>query len=166
MRVTLLAASVAVLVALVPGGAPASDVASIYDTLPTTRQHTVMLLAVKDAGQVATLRGRDGVKDQYTFFAPSDAAFKELDDETIKRLATDPAAVKRFVLAHVVRGKVTLDDLKRPDVVLRPLQGGLLKVDVANGVVRVGGAKIVSGNIQCRNGVIHVTDAALPVARE
>jgi uncharacterized surface protein with fasciclin (FAS1) repeats len=157
--------TVALVGAVALGGvpAPASDVGSIYDTLALMKDHTVLTVAIKEADEVANLKGQE----QYTLFAPTDAAFKKLDEATIKSLATDKAAVKRFVRAHVVPGKVTVEGLKElSGKELRTLQGGDLSVSGAKDGLRVGGAKIVSGNVLCSNGVIHVIDTVLPVAKE
>jgi uncharacterized surface protein with fasciclin (FAS1) repeats len=183
MKAKLVAAAVvAAAVGVAPGPAPASDVASIFDTLATMKELTILYVGIKEAGEATTLSGKSDRGDDprpagaapkkaepelYTLFAPSDAAFKKLDDATIKTLATDKAAVKRFIRAHLVSGKRIADELKALNgKEIRPLQGGALKVEEVPDGLRIGGARIVTANIQCSNGVIHVIDTVLPVPKE
>jgi hypothetical protein len=177
----MIALITSVLAAVVCAPAPASDSSSIYDTLASMKDHTILSVAIKEAGEVGMLNGTGGgscesecsgeppkiEQAKYTLFAPPDSAFKKLDDATIKQLATDRAAVKRLVRAHLVVGKLTVEDLKKLDgKEIRTLQGGALKVENPKDGLRVGGAKIATANVQCSNGVIHVIDAVLPVAKE
>jgi uncharacterized surface protein with fasciclin (FAS1) repeats len=167
MRVKLFAGvvSAALVSALVsvPAPAPASDTSSISETLAAMNDHTVLATGVKEAGERATLRA----PGPYTVFAPPDAAFLKLDHATVRALATEPAAVKRFVRGHVVSGKLTPEELKKlAGKEVRTLEGNALKVEDAPDGLRVGGAKITTANIGCTNGVIHVIDAVLPGAKQ
>ena len=147
----------------VSGHAPASDTTSIYETLATMKEHTILYVGVKEAGEITTLKGAA----QFTLFAPTDAAFKKLDDATIKKIATDKAAVKKLLHAHLVMGKLTAEDLSKLDgKEIRTLQGNAVKIEVTKDGIRVGGAKVATANIQCSNGVIHVVEVVLPVAKE
>ncbi len=148
-----------VLAALVGGAvpAPASDTASIYDNLVLMKEHSVLLVAVTETKEAATLKAAG----PYTLFVPTDAAFKTLDEEAVKKLVTGKEAVRKLLRAHLAEGKITtkeLADLKE----VRTLQGGVLKVEKVKDGVRVGGAKIVAADVACSNGVIHVVDAVLP----
>jgi uncharacterized surface protein with fasciclin (FAS1) repeats len=163
MKVRILSAVVlAVLVgAAVPHDAPAADTASIYDTLALMKDHSILSVAVTEAKEAPTLRG----PGPYCLFAPTDAAFKKLDDATIKKLATDKETVKQLLQAHLVKGKLTAVDLKtHAGKDLSTLQGGALKVEDTKDGLRVGGAKVVT-DVRCSNGVIHVIDAVLPGAK-
>jgi uncharacterized surface protein with fasciclin (FAS1) repeats len=155
----------ALLAALAMGSVPAraADTASIFDTVAGMKDHTVVEAAIREAREIATLKA-DGA---YTLFAPTDAAFKKLDDAAIKTIATDKAAVKRLIRGHVVLGKLTSAELKKLDgKELRTLQGTVLKVQSMQDGIHVGAAKIATANIECSNGVIHVIDAVLPIAKE
>jgi uncharacterized surface protein with fasciclin (FAS1) repeats len=66
-----------------------------------------------------------------------------------------------------VLGKLTSAELKKLDgKELRTLQGTVLKVQSMQDGIHVGAAKIATANIECSNGVIHVIDAVLPIAKE
>lgn len=163
MRVRLFAGiALAALLGGVLPDAPASDTASIYDTLTIMKEHSVLQVAVKEAKEIATLRGQG----PFTLFAPTDAAFKKLDRATLTKIATDRETVKQTLHAHLVSGKLTAADLQKLDgKELRTLQGGTLKVENAKDGLRIGGARVVLTDVQCSNGVIHVIDVPLPVAK-
>jgi uncharacterized surface protein with fasciclin (FAS1) repeats len=148
---------------LQPAVSPAADSVSIYDTLLTMKEHTILTVAVTEAKEVATLNG-DG---PYTLFAPTDAAFKKLDDATIKKIATDKAAVRKLLRTHVMPGKLTTAELnKLGGKTHRTLHGNEWPVQVLKEGYRVGGAKLLTTDIQCSNGVIHVIDTVLPLPKE
>jgi uncharacterized surface protein with fasciclin (FAS1) repeats len=158
--------AVALLAALIgvalPERAPASDTGSIYDTLALMKDHTILFVAVTEGREVAALKG-DG---QYTLFAPTDEAFKKLDDATIKKIASDKDTVRQLLHAHLVLGKWTSDKLREANgKELRSLSGIPLKVTDTKDGLRVGGAKLTGANRQCSNGVIHVVDVVLPFAK-
>ena len=164
MKVRLFAAgTLAVLIGLVaPRSGPASDTASIYETLKLMQNHTVLFVATTEAKETEALKG----EGQYTLFAPTDTAFKKLDDATIKKIASDRDMVKQLLRSHLVSGKHKAVDLKKPDARnLRTLNGNALKVEDAKDGLRVGGAKLVETDIRCSNGVIHVIDTVLPMAK-
>jgi uncharacterized surface protein with fasciclin (FAS1) repeats len=144
-----------------PTPSPASDSASIYQTLATMKDHMILSVAVAEANEVAVLRAEGSV----TLFAPTDAAFKKLDDATIKKVATDKDTVKKLFQSHLVNGKLTEEDLKKLDgKEIRTLQGTALKIEDGKDGLRVNGAKVVT-SIPCSNGVIHVIDAVLPMPK-
>ena len=160
LRPLICAVGVALVVLVLP--ARASDRGTIHDTLVAGNAHAVLLVAAKEAGAAAKLRGTE----QYTLFAPPDAAFTTLDDATILAIATDPKMVHRLINAHLVIGKYTADDLRKMSgKELRTVHGGTLKVEATKDGLRVGGAKVVSADMKCSNGVVHVIDAVLPVPK-
>jgi uncharacterized surface protein with fasciclin (FAS1) repeats len=163
MRVRLYAAvTLAALIGLVlPRSGPAADSSSIYETLERMDNHSVLYVAVTEAKETSRLKATGDVK--YTLFAPTDAAFKKLDDATIKKIASDKETVKQLLLTHMVSGEHKAVNLKKLDGTNLPtLRGGALKVENAKDGLRVGGVKLVATDIVCSNGVIHVIDAVLP----
>lgn len=145
-----------------PTPAPAVDVSSIYDTLGLMKEHSVLYVAVTEAKETAALKGAG----MFTLFAPTDAAFKALDAATIKKIAGNKAAVQQLLRAHLVAGKLAAADLKVLDgKEVRTLQGTALNVRDAKDGLRVGDAKLVTTDITCSNGVIHVIDVVLPVGK-
>ena len=164
MKTRLLAAvTLAALVGVaLPGLTPAADRPSIYETLASRKEHSVLLVAVAEAKEDKALKG----EGPYTLFAPTDAAFRALGDAAIKKLARDKDAAKQLLRAHLVAGnhlEVKLKTLNGQE--LPTLQGTALKVRAEKDGLRVGDAKLVATDVECSNGVIHVIDAVLPLGK-
>ncbi|MBP3953727.1 fasciclin domain-containing protein [Gemmata sp. G18] len=163
MRPKLTAGAVLATVLALALPARTADTGTIYDTLTTRDGHTVLSVAVKEAAESAALKGTT----QYTLFAPLDSAFKKLDDTTIGEIATKKDVVQRLLRSHLVMGKYTTADLKKLDgKELKTVHGNVLKVEDTKDGLLVGGVKIVTADIVCSNGVIHTTDAILPMPKE
>ena len=113
--------------------------------------------AVTKAGLVDALSG-DG---PFTVFAPVDAAFSALPPATLNAALADPKGLLTTVLTyHVVKGRITTDQLKEGD--LTTLSGEVLKVTKdADGNWLINGTPIAVQNIQASNGVIHAMGAVL-----
>jgi uncharacterized surface protein with fasciclin (FAS1) repeats len=113
--------------------------------------------AVTAAGLVATLQG-DG---PFTVFAPTDAAFADIQSEVDKLLKPEnKSKLAKILTYHVVSGKTMAADLKDGQE-LTTVEGGKLHVTVKDGKVTVGGAHVTSANVEASNGVIHVIDKVL-----
>lgn len=162
MKLRLLAAvALAALVGLaLPGPAPAADQLSIYNTLASRKEHSILLVAVSEANAEKMLKD----EGPYTLFAPTDAAFKALGDAAIKKIVGNKDSANQLLRAHLIAGKYLEAKLKAPVGQFPTLQGTTLKVLEKDGL-RVGGAKLVATDIECNNGVIHVIDAVLPVGK-
>lgn len=157
----------AVLVALLGCLQPAraSDRGTIYSTLTADERTTVLAVAAKEAGAIALLKG----KDEYTLFAPTDAAFRKLGDEAIGQIAGNAKAVEKLLRAHLVKGKYTTAALKKKAAAgesLPTVSGEQLKIeDRADGLF-VGGVKIEASDLECSNGVIHLLGGVRAVPKE
>ena len=103
-----LAAGLALALALAAPGRTA-DTGTLYATLAAQQDNAVLAIAAQEGGATALLKG----SEQYTLFAPTDAAFKKLDDATIRALATRTEVVQRLVRCHLVPGKYTAADLRK-----------------------------------------------------
>jgi uncharacterized surface protein with fasciclin (FAS1) repeats len=109
---------------------------------------------------VAGLAGALEGKGPLTVFAPTDAAFAKLPRATVTALEHNRAKLRAVLLDHVVKGRITAAQLvKRHSV--KTLNGKSLKVRVKNGVVTVGGVRVIKTNIAASNGVIHVINGVL-----
>jgi len=161
MKARLLAgAALAVLLGIVLP-ARGSDAVSIAEAVAGMKEHTVLAAAIAESGEYKALKGPGPL----TLFAPTDAAFKKLDDETIKKLATDKDQLKQLLRAHVVSEKFAGADLKKfGGKELKPIQGAAFKVEDTKDGLKVGGAKVV-GEVVCGNGTIFVIDAVLIPAK-
>lgn len=156
MKVKLIVAAVAALV--FAAGPARAEEKTIADIVAGSKDHTILLKAVTEAGLADTLKE----KGPFTVFAPTDAAFKKLGEETIKKVISDKELLKKILLAHVVEGNVMAADvvkLNGKDV--KTLQGTEFKVDVNGKTVMLGKAKVTATDLKASNGVVHVIDTVL-----
>ena len=130
----------------------------IVDTAVAAGSFKTLVAAVTAAGLVDTLKGTG----PFTVFAPSDDAFAALPAGTVEDLVKPENKDKltAILTLHVVSGKVMSSDLAGKTATPASVNGEALHVDGTNGVT-VNGAKVVTADIECTNGVIHVIDAVL-----
>jgi len=113
--------------------------------------------AVTAAGLVETLQG----EGPFTVFAPTDAAFAKIQSDVDELLKPEnKAKLAQILTYHVVSGELMADDLE-DGMELTTVEGSTLEVMVKNGEVTVGGAKVISADVEASNGVIHVIDKVL-----
>jgi len=149
--------SLAALLAAVPT-ASAEEPKTVAAALAASKEHTVLLEALSQSGMVDTLGG----KGEWTVFAPTDAAFKRLDEPTFKKFTGDAALLKKFMGAHVVKGVLSSADLQKLDgKEVETLSGTKFKVAVEGKNVTIGGVKVARLDVKAGNGVVHILDAAL-----
>ena len=116
-----------------------------------------LVSAVKAADLVETLSG----PGPFTVFAPTDEAFANVPAETLQGLLK-PEAKSQLVNVltyHVVPGKVMASDVVKLTSA-KTVQGQSVAISV-NGGVKIDGANVVTTDIECDNGVIHVIDAVI-----
>jgi uncharacterized surface protein with fasciclin (FAS1) repeats len=131
----------------------AADQKDIYETIGASPNHTILLSAIKESKLEVTL----SAKGSYTFFAPTDEAFKKLSHEQLTKLIEDKDLLRKIVLAHLVVAKaLTKDDLKA--LPGHELNG--FKITAEEGV-KIGDAKIVTADLKCSNGILHSVDTVL-----
>lgn len=130
----------------------------IVDTAVAAGTFTTLVAAVTAAGLVETLKGAG----PFTLFAPSDDAFAALPAGTVEELVKpeNKAKLTAILLLHVVPGKVMAADVAGQVMDPATAGGATVHVDGTNGVT-VDGAKVVTADIECTNGVIHVIDGVL-----
>jgi uncharacterized surface protein with fasciclin (FAS1) repeats len=143
------------------GGSAAREAAkapkkNIVETAVGAGQFDTLVSLVQSAGLAETLSG----KGPYTVFAPTDKAFKKVPAETLEALTNDPEALRRVLLYHVVDGRYPAARVasKRR---IPTLAGPRLEVQVRNGNVRVGGARVITPDVRASNGVIHAINRVL-----
>ena len=129
--------------------------ADIVDTAVAAGSFTTLVAAVQAAGLVDTLKGAG----PFTVFAPTDDAFKKLPAGTVDGLLKDIPALTKILTYHVVSGAVMSTDIKGV-MDAATVEGGTLHIDPTHGV-KVNAATVVTPDIKCDNGVIHVIDTVL-----
>lgn len=130
----------------------------IVDTAVAAGTFKTLVTAVKAAGLVDTLKS----KGPFTVFAPSDAAFAKLPAGTVEGLVKpeNKAKLAAILKLHVLGSKVLAADVAGKKLDPASVNGEALHVDGTHGVT-VNGAKVVTPDILCTNGVIHVIDTVL-----
>jgi uncharacterized surface protein with fasciclin (FAS1) repeats len=135
----------------------AAELADIVDTAVSAGSFNTLVAAVQAAGLVDTLKG----EGPFTVFAPTDDAFAAIPKETLDALLADPSGdLTQILLYHVVPGKVMAADVT-DGLEAATVQGAPVTFSIADGVVKINDATIVTTDIETSNGVIHVIDAVI-----
>jgi len=133
------------------------DSETIVGTAAGNKDFSTLVAAVKAAELVDVLNG-DG---PFTVFAPTNAAFEKLGEDTIKAVLADKPKLTGILKAHVIKGKVMAADVVKLDGEMVETLNGKFPIKVKDGQVWIGDAKVVKTDIKCRNGVIHVIDTVI-----
>ncbi len=96
----------------------------------------------------------------FTFFAPNDDAFRELDADALADLLSDPAELGNVLQNHVVTERIDSAALVGMTSV-QTRAGSSLSVSVDGDTVTVGDATVVNPDIDAADGVIHMIDSVL-----
>ena len=130
----------------------------IVDTAVAAGSFKTLVAAVTAAGLVDTLKGAG----PFTVFAPSDEAFSKLPHSAVSDLLKpeNKAKLTAILTFHVMAGKVMAADVAGKKLSPASVEGEPLHVDGTHGVT-VNGAKVVTADIVCTNGVIHIIDTVL-----
>ena len=123
---------------------------------PVTGHHERTIDLAAGAAANHALEG----KGPLTVFAPTDAAFAKVPKATLAALAHNRKELRAVLLYHVLKGRITAAKLVKLHSV-KTLNGQSLRVRVKNGVVTVGGVRVIKTNIAASNGVIHVINRVL-----
>ena len=153
----VLALTVPMTVAAAPR--PASETraeGTIVQTAVASGQFTTLVSLVKAAGLAPALSGTT----KLTVFAPTDAAFKKVPASTLAKLKSNKALLKRVLLYHVVKGRVTAAQVVKLRSA-KTLAGPAVRFRVSGGSVYVDSARVVKPDVMASNGVIHVINAVL-----
>jgi uncharacterized surface protein with fasciclin (FAS1) repeats len=143
------------LVSVVPSFAQSN---TIVDIAVGDSRFDTLVAAVTAAGLADTLASAG----PFTVFAPTDAAFAALGQDTIDALLADPSgALTDILLYHVVAGEVpasTVVTLTSATTV----NSAPVKIEVIDGgVVLDRTVNVIITDIEASNGIIHVIDAVL-----
>lgn len=131
--------------------------ADIVETALAANYFSTLATALSAAGLLETLKG-DG---PFTVFAPTDAAFAKMSQQTLDELL-QPENKNRLaaILAyHVVPGKVTSNEVIASSSATT-LQGQRVNISKKDGV-KINQAKLIITDVEATNGVIHIIDSVL-----
>ncbi|WP_109829657.1 fasciclin domain-containing protein [Reichenbachiella versicolor] len=139
---------------------------NIADVVIASDNFTLLEAALSKASLVSVFQG----SDEYTVFAPTDAAFTTLlDGQTLDEFVNDlggVSALQEVLKHHVVSGRVYSTDLKDAlgDGSTVEALFGDITINLTNLTIAgesSGTAKITSTDINTSNGVIHVIDVVI-----
>jgi transforming growth factor-beta-induced protein len=131
---------------------------NIVETAVEAGKFKTLAAALTAAGLVDAVKGTG----PFTVFAPTDEAFAKLPKGTVETLLKpeNKAKLAAILTYHVVPGKVMAKDVVKVTGA-KSLNGQRIDVKVNGSTVMVDGAKVISTDIACTNGVIHVIDSVI-----
>ena len=132
--------------------------ADIVDTAVAAGSFKTLAAALGAANLVDTLKG----KGPFTVFAPTDAAFAKLPKGTVASLLEKKSlpTLTNILTYHVVAGSMPAKKVLKQKGLIA-LNGQRAPLSMVKAKAFIAGAQIVTTDIQCSNGVIHVIDAVM-----
>ena len=122
-----------------------------------TKDLSTLVAALTAADLVTTLEGTG----PYTVFAPTDAAFSDIQSTVDTLLEPgNKTDLQQVLTYHVVPGTYTAADLTDGQK-LKTVEGQDLTVSIKDGVVKVNDATVEATDITASNGVVHVINKVL-----
>ena len=150
---------------LLPIGLLATTIgfAQAGDTIPELASSSGRLDTLVSVVKAADLAGALSGDGPFTVFAPTDEAFAKLPKDTVEDLLKpeNKAKLVDILTYHVVSGKVMAETAVTLDKATA-LNKKVIVLAVKDGVLTLNGSdKVVTADIDCSNGVIHVIDAVI-----
>lgn len=135
----------------------------IVDTAVGAGSFKTLAAALGAADLVGALKG----PGPFTVFAPTDEAFAKLPAGTVEGLLKpeNKAKLAAILTYHVVSGKIMASDVVKVKGAVT-LNGQRVDVKADGKTVNIDGAKVVTTDIACSNGVIHVIDSVIMPATD
>lgn len=136
---------------------------SVVDVAVANGSFTTLAAALQATGLDSVLADLEG---EFTVFAPTDAAFALLGDDTIAALLNDTDTLKNILLYHVIQ-----DASIMADGAVAAAQSAESKVAMANGdmaalsfndsMLYINSSLVSTADVMADNGVIHVIDQVI-----
>ena len=128
---------------------------NLLGTMRSKNAYRTFTYAIEKAMLTASLIG----SEQYTLFAPTDEAFRQLPHGMLDRLLRpeNRDELAAIVTYHMVIGSRTTADIRKWDAALT-LHGQAASITISSGQLHINGAQITRPDIMAGNGVIHGID--------
>jgi transforming growth factor-beta-induced protein len=150
--------SVIAIIGFISGCVEEPETKNIVETATENTDFNTLVDALVAADLDETLSDE---QEMYTVFAPTDAAFAELDEEYLENLVNnDTATLTKILTYHVLSGKVMSTDLS-DGMNVTTLEGTKITIHINGTIVMVNDSNVTSADIVCSNGVIHVIDKVI-----
>jgi uncharacterized surface protein with fasciclin (FAS1) repeats len=143
---------------------------TVADVVAASKAHSTLLVALKSAGLVETLKGAG----PFTVFAPTNDAFSKIPAAALDNLLKpeNKETLSKVLTGHVVSGAVKAEDILSAikagngTATFATVNGDKLTATAEGGKVKLtdsaGNAAFVSSaDLGADNGVVHVIDAVL-----
>lgn len=144
-----------------PQSQPQQPTMNIIETAVASDDFTTLAAALEATNLVATLSDES---QEFTVFAPTDAAFAALGQATIDTLLANPEVLKEILLQHVVSGSVdSITAFSLNGQQAQTVSGNQIDItiDGENDTLKFGDATVTMTDIQTTNGIIHVLDTVV-----
>jgi uncharacterized surface protein with fasciclin (FAS1) repeats len=153
-----------------PTKATQTQSGTVADIVGTSKDHSTLLVALKSAGLVETLKGAG----PFTVFAPTNDAFSKVPAAALDNLLKPESkdALTKVLGNHVVAGNLKAEDIISAikvgggtatyntisgDKLTATLDGEKVKLTDSGGII----AFVTTANLTADNGVVHVIDTVL-----
>jgi len=127
----------------------------LLGTMRSKNSYRTFIYAIEKAKLTPSLSG----SEQYTLFAPTDEAFRQLPHGMLDRLLRpkNRDELAAIVTYHMVIGSRTTAEIRKWDAALT-LHGQAASITISSGQLHINGAQITRPDIMAGNGVIHGID--------
>lgn len=138
-------------------GEPADN---IVETAVAAGTFNTLVAAVQAAGLDSLLADESKT---FTVFAPTDAAFAKIDEDTLAAILADQELLTALLTQHVVADAEisSVQAYAANGTSLTTASGAQIPVRINNKVLTIGGAAVSTADIYTSNGVIHVIDSVI-----
>jgi transforming growth factor-beta-induced protein len=130
----------------------------VLETAVSSGSFETPAAALEAADLADTLKGAG----PFTVFAPTDEAFAKLPRGLVKILLQPDSKGKLTAILtyHVLPARVTAEEIVHLSSA-KTLNGEPLQITANQGHVQVNQSRLISADILCSNGIIHVIDSVL-----
>ncbi len=131
---------------------------TVVDVVNNSEDHETLEQAIVAAELTETLSDST---EEFTLFAPTDAAFNALPEGMLAALLSDPTGeLADVLLHHALAGEISFDDFVNES--RTSLLGENFRVNVTEDLgTYINQSKIIVRDVFARNGVVHVVDAVI-----
>lgn len=138
---------------------PAKEPNTIVDVAVSNGNFTTLVAALQATGLDDTL---DNENASFTVFAPTDAAFAALGQQTIADLLADTDTLSKILTYHVLASKVNAEAaISSAGNTVDTVNGAKLALSLSGENLLVNTSTVTVTDVMADNGIIHVIDAVL-----
>ncbi|HSG63192.1 MAG TPA: fasciclin domain-containing protein [Pseudomonadales bacterium] len=132
---------------------------NINEIVAMSDDHNTLQAALEATGLDAAL---DDDSATFTLFAPTDAAFAAVGEETINALLADTDALTDILLYHAIAAEIDSSAaIAAAGTTVAMVNGDSVGISVVEGKVYINNAMVTVVDIEAVNGVVHVIDMVL-----